>query len=1410
MKHYYTLLYLLFLSPLFSWGQKTEFEHLTDQDGLANSNVTAIIKDSDGYMWFSTFNGLSRYDGYKFTNFLHNPQDSNSICGNRIWGLLESREKTLFITTPFNGLSIYNRQTETFKNFIHNPKDPSSLSANMILSIYEDKRGNIWLGTTKSLDKFDSKTKTFQHFFPFGTDTGNYIAGITEDDQGNLWMYGHSNKLCKFNPLNNTFQYLKFSDNPHAHEIYNHWGLVHWDRKGNLWVGNRLEGLININMKTGEREYYSVENKKLGSNVLMKIEEDLEGNIWICTDGGGLYQFDSLKNSFIHFAHNPEDPLSLSSNAVYCFYESEPGLIWVGTYAAGLNVLKKTKRKFSRFDSKGVPGKKLLQKSVLAIAEAKDGKVWLATDGGGLNLFDPKNYEFKNYTEQNGKVAANVITCLLSDKENNLWCGTYRRGMFKINLPTGKITKFNFDANNPGKSLSRKSVFSLCENDDHIWIGYISGGIDLYNKKTGLISRSPLDNLEGGVFAGSSIFKIVQDSKKRIWIGSENFGVFCYDPSQNIFYRFAFDKTNKESIGSNDVRDVLEDKNGNFWFATNKGGLSKLLNFEKKIFKNYTIEDGLPSNHILSVLEDDQNNLWISTDKGVSLFKVKENEIFNFDTEDGLQKGQFNSNSKLKTSNGFMYFGGIEGFNLFHPDSIHINEVEPSLVLTDFKIFNHSLKSNQEFNGINYLERSISQSKEIELRYDDNVFSIEFAALSYISPQSNQYAYKLEGFDQNWIYVKSDRRFVTYTNLDPGTYNFWVKASNNDGVWNDKGISLKIIILPPWWKTWWFRILALLVVISGIAIFIYLRTRSVRKRNEYLEEEVRKQTADLLKSNQNILFKNNILEKNNLEISKKTEQILEQQEEILKQKAEVEQLNKTKDKFFSIIAHDLKNPVNALVLLSKRLRKELKETTEKERELINHVEISSERIKDLTFNLLEWTKAQTGNIKVYPARISVHSLIEENIQLHFSQTSQKQIIVEEIVDQSLYVKADYNMVSTIIRNILGNGIKYTPKGGRLIISYYSDDEEVIISFKDNGIGMEEEVLEKLFGLGMNVSLSGTENETGTGLGLMIAKEFAVLNNGDIYAESKPRVGSTFYLCLPEAKDILEKIPVQETKSIINPLQEKIINQNEIAIKEQFKGKKVLVVDDDVQIRNALNYVLKDAFEIYESSDVRNATELCEKIFPDFIISDVNMPGESGIDFCNYIKSNWATSHIPVLLLTGESSDGTRLESLLAGADAYITKPFDENILRSTINNLLTFLDNIKMRFSSDTTILPSKYTHNKLDEEVLSKAITFIEDHISDPDLNGDMLSKELGISKTLLYTKLKTITGQTVNEFIRTIRLKKSIDLLLDGEMNITEISMEMGFNSPSYYTKSFTAHFGVSPKEYSTKQKADNKLFS
>ena len=1073
MIHRIILLLLFFLIIPFSTpGQN--FEHLTDKDGLVNNHVTAIIKDSYGFMWFGSYNGLSRYDGYNFYNYINNPSDSTSLSSNHIRCMYESKDKILFIGFQYTGFCAYNREKENFIRYRHDPKNPNSLMHDYVLTFYEDKKGNFWIGTRAGMDKFDVKTNSFTHYHPFSKNAKPFVTSITEDEEGNLWIYGVGRELCKFNPDNSSYEYLKFSDNENLSYVFNIGGVVKYDRSGNLWIGNELDGVYKYDIKTGTSENFSVENKKIRSNIIQCIVEDHQGNIYIGSDGGGMYKYDAKTKNFQTFINNPLNPLSIAGNAVYTIYESEPGLLWMGTYSSGVNILKEHKRKFFGCGSVGDENKRLSQKSVLSIIESKDGKVLLGTDGGGINEFDPSTRTLKYYTTENSIICTDIVKSMVLDKEGNLWLGSYGKGLCKVNFKNNKAINYRADMNRPGKTILRDNVWSLLEtSDDKIWIGLLNGGVNIYDKKTDFFYHYNFDSLAFNNLGSANIFSLMEDSRKRVWITTENIGASCYDPATKVYMRFETDKNKTHGLPSNDIRDVFEDSKGNIWFGTNYGGLCLLMDFDKKEFKAYGPVQGLNTTNISSILEDDHEVLWLSTDKGISSFDPSKEIFKNFDIEDGLQSKEFTYASKLKSSNGYLYFGGADGFNVFHPDSIKYNEIPPTVLITDFKIFNESIKPGKLFKDRVVLEKASYLTKDITLLYEDYVFSLEFAALNFIAPEKHQYAYKLEGFDEHWIYVNSKKRFATYTNLDPGTYTFRVIASNNDGIWNNEGSSLVITILPPWWMTWWFRVAVFLVLISSFIGFYYYRLRSVQVQNMLLEEEVKIRTSQLKK-----------------------------QQEI-------------KDKLYSIMGHDLKNPVGALYMLAVMLRKECKDVTDPvKKDLLEHMELSAGKMKDLVLSLLDWTKAQTSNIKLSIEKVNVYDLVKENIELHKSQAVLKDIDISCEMPEGYFVNGDRYLVNTAIRNILSNCIKFTPKSGSIFIDARFKAGVVTIMIRDTGVGMSEEMVKELFKFNKAFSTSGTENEKGTGLGLMICKEFIELNKGSIEVKSKLGEGSTFYIHLP--------------------------------------------------------------------------------------------------------------------------------------------------------------------------------------------------------------------------------------------------------------------------------------------------------
>jgi signal transduction histidine kinase/ligand-binding sensor domain-containing protein len=1108
-KKFISLLILLSIYSL-TFCQKIEFEHISDKDGLVSSSITTIKKDAWGYMWFGTFNGLSKYDGYSFMNYLNDPKDNNSITDNQIQVIYESRDSTLYIGFAYAGFSTYNRETDSFTRYTHNPKDSNSLGHNYVLTISDDKNGNIWVGTREGLDKFDPRLKTFTHYSP--PKAGRFfVSAISEDDHGNLWLYGIGQNIYKFNPDKITFESISVINNYNVNN--SSWGTaLKYDSRGNLWVGTEGYGLVRYNTKTKEKDLYSVENGKLKSNFVFTVIEDSEGKIWIGADGGGVYRYSYETDFFEIFDHDANDLSSLSGNGVYSIYESDPGMIWVGVYASGLNVYKRDKQKFSKFTSIGSPGHCLSNKSVLSIAESADGKILLGTDGGGLNQFDPKTSLFKYYSTKNSIIHSDIIKSIYLDKENNLWLGSYGKGLGVLNLEKGTIKIFRGNLQANGKTILNDHVWTINESaDNKVWFGLVNFGINVYDRIRDKFSYYPFDTaaFSRGV---SNINVIFRDSKNRMWIGTEIDGLGIFDPDKNTFIRFMYEDGRPGSISSDHIFDIYEDSKGNIWIATLRGGLNRVVNIEKKQFENFTINDGLPTNNIHSILEDDHHKLWLSTDKGVSLFDLENKKVINFDIEDGLQSQEFNMHSALKTKDGYMYFGGIQGFNRFHPDSIHFNTRPPRIVLTDFKIFNKSIGPDEEKDGVVYLTKTISLSQEITLTHADYIFSIEFAALDFTAPKKNKYAYRLMGFNDQWTYVNADKRFATYTNLDPGEYIFQVIACNNDHIWNNTGTSLKIIVLPPWWQTWWFRTAMVGMIILLVALFFYIRLKSIKARNRFLVREVRRRTAELKEANTNLMDRNE-------RILRHQEKIVKQKDELEKKKQELELLDKTKDKFFSILGHDLKGPVRAMRSLAIMLKKETDSmVNESQKSIIAHIDLTSASIQNLVFSLLDWARAQSGQVKVDFGSRSVSQILNENKALLSEQAFQKQIKINIETDEGHYVMGDNNMISTIVRNILSNGIKYTPRGGSISLSSTLTSEgEVKISITDTGIGMSKEILNTLFSLDKGFSIKGTDNETGTGLGMLISKEFAELNKGKIYAESTEGKGTTVFLILPAAE-----------------------------------------------------------------------------------------------------------------------------------------------------------------------------------------------------------------------------------------------------------------------------------------------------
>ncbi|MBY0427294.1 MAG: response regulator, partial [Cytophagales bacterium] len=773
--------------------------------------------------------------------------------------------------------------------------------------------------------------------------------------------------------------------------------------------------------------------------------------------------------------------------------------------------------------------------------------------------------------------------------------------------------------------LDGKGVWNVVEDANHtLWVGSLNMLYSIQLTPKGAIASQPTVRYSVPFGVTNAMWV---DSRKDLWIGTSSMGLFKFDPKAQKFSNIRPNKSNPKALPSNNVTSILEDEIGKIWIGTEYDGIVQLVDFEKNEFLKFPN----PSNQFRasnSLLKDKQGNIWMSTDNGIFQF-TPQKQFNHFSLEDGLQNKEFNINASMVSIKGDMYLGGTEGFNYFKPDAIPFNTKVPRVYITELKLFNHSLVENIPFQEQVYLTKPAYLTSDITLNYEDNVFGITFSALDYLSPSQNKFQYKLEGFDKEWFIVEAAKRSVTYTNLPPGDFTFQVKGTNSDGVWSKETAKLTIHVLPPWWMTWWFRALLWVFGISGLLAFYFWRTYSIKKKNQELKELVKIKTSELksaneelLEINEEMLITNERLEAQNLEVSRKSDRILEQQNKIIEQNAELNTLNETKDKFFSIIAHDLRNPVSALHALAGQLNQNFKSFPESEKEQYVRMMLdSTTNLKKLTLDLLDWATSQTKHYLIDLKPVNVHESIEKTILALSSQAQQKNILLNHPSSSPVWVVADGKMLETVIRNLTSNAIKYSPNGSVVSIdSELAENGMVKITVEDHGVGMSESQAKNLFSLEKIESTLGTQNEKGVGLGLIICKEFVALNHGRIEVESEISVGTKVHVYLPWAEKFTDAVlqvpektePMVQTSVPVIPWPK----NPEIAA---FANRKLLIIDDEPSARKVLRGYLGEHFEIYEAENGANGLEMAQNVFPEIIICDLNMPVMNGFEFCAQLK-----------------------------------------------------------------------------------------------------------------------------------------------------------------------------------------------
>lgn len=1364
-------------------GQSTQihFEHITTEEGLSQNDVNCIYQDKKGFLWLGTHDGLNKYDGYDFTIYKPEPDNPSSINSNLIYAIAAEGSGKLWIGTTGKGLNLFDPETETFTHYIHNPIDSTSLASNYIFTLFEDSHNRLWVGTDQGLcvwNRMENEAPIFRRLNgQSGTNTDllpNRVQAIFEDSRGIIW-FGTNNGLYR---LEDEFSFTRANDQYLAANAYIN--SIKQDQSGYLLIATNT-GLF----------YQKAANTfiQLLPGTHQEIVADDNGHIWTGSRQGlSRIVFDHKEDklrSVEYYRNEVLIPHSLNKNLIKSLLVDKTGVIWIGTNGGGINKVDPRRKQFRHFKKDLVEGS-LNYNKIRSIFEDSQENLWVGTEGGGLNYQlkrdDDGNYQHFQHMPQPGNIFALHETQIKGKPQVLIGAAESSSGLYEVDLD--QLSPQNILLKRSRTDSIGNSIFTILQSSSGvIWLGTYSGGLYrlIYDQSSENYQTTNFRYKTGDSTSISSniIRSIIEDHQGNLWIGTGN-GLNKLTASEQksthpTFIRYQ--NSDREGAISHDyILSLLCSEKGEIWVGTFGGGLNKYLS-KSDSFHFFQEKDGLPNNVIKGILEDDHGQLWLASNKGLTKFDPQTNTIVNYDTNDGLQSNEFSELACLKRRNGEMLFGGVNGFNAFFPDSIKDNPHIPNVVLTSFHILNKPVNAGEKHNDRILLEKSISELTTLTLKHDENSFSFEFSALHFAAPQKNQYAFILEGFQDEWVYVSAERRFANYTNLTPGNYRFMVKASNNDGKWNELPTVIDIKILPPFWLTWWAY-----GIYAGILILLLFAFQ--------------KYTVIGIK------------EKHQLEL-----------EHLEKEQAE--ELQRLKLRFFTNISHEIRTPLTLIAGPMDQLIKKGKQLSELQiQDHYRLIKRNTDYLLRLINQLLDFRKIDQGKMKLNVQEEDLLNYVREIMepfqfmarkkQLHYQLRSKLETF-PAYFDQGILEKALYNLLS--------NAFKFTPNQGSIIVELileekYSKKHKRPHSFaridvKDTGSGIAEAKQKIIFDRFFKESKKSYQNKEGTGIGLAFTKSLIELHKGKITVDSQEGKGTCFSIYLPIDKNAYTKSEYYEVSAkpeLLNSSASLAGKSEEIKEIPQHKAMPLLlIVDDHDDIRHYIKGGLKDAYRIIESTNGRSGLETAQKQLPDLIISDVMMPEVNGIEMCKQLKTDPNTSHIPIIILTAKSSEENELLGLESGADAYVRKPFKLKLLKARIRNILVRRKKLHKRFRKEIFLDPSEVAVSSTDELFLKDAVGLIEAHMDNPDFNVEEMTKEIGMSRSKLYLKIKALTGQSSSEFIRTVRLKRAVQLFEQSDHSVKEIMHMTGFNTASYFSKCFKKEFGMTPSEFVSRKREE-----
>ncbi len=1336
-----SILLCIFTFSLYAQAAKhISFAHLGVNEGLSQSTIFDIVQDRQGNMWFATYDGLNKYDGYDFTVYQHDEQNPYSIGCDITRSCMVDSQGNLWIGTE-EGLSLYDASQDKFYNYHYQKNRPISgiveISENQLL-LFSNK--------SKSLLLFDTETQQFSNE-PLHPSLLS-ISPTTISRQGDNVYIGSYKGVFVYSISRKTLEDIT------PNELQDKQILAILQQSPIcLWIGTEGHGLYKVNPQTKETtNYVNTPGKKGGisSNYIRSLALDSQNDLWIGTINS-LNTYNETTDSFDSYTSDTEVNGSLSQTSVRDIFMDSQGGMWLGTFYGGLNYYHPLKNRFQNIRS--IPKTNSLNSNIIGcIKEDKHKKLWIGTNNGGLNFYDPQTCQFVHYTQKDGLASNDVKAIYVDEAQNLVYIGTHTGGLSILHRNSGRIETFN--------QRATRNIYDIepAINGD-LWLTGMTVLIR-FNPQKKTLTRITAQS-DGRPLAQEEFTYILRDSQQRLWMGSEK-GMNVYTENKDGLLVCPI-LPEGFPIRHKAVTAIHEAHNGIFWIGTRSG----LFRFDenKKEYKQYTTADGLPNNVIHGILEDANGGLWLSTNKGLSRLQPETEKFRNYTDNDGLQSNQFTNNAHCRTADGQMYFGGINGITLFHPEQIVDNPYTPPVVITQLHLFNRRVFPNDD-TGI--LKTDISGTKSITLSSKQSMFSLDFVVSNYISGNHNTFAYMLKGFDKEWYY-SNNLRTVSYSNLPAGTYHFLVKAANSDGKWNETPTELEIVVLPVWYKTWW-AILLFIIAFVSITIFIF-RYFWLRKS---MEAKLQMERVDK-----------------------------ERQKEVSEMKL----------RFFINISHELRTP---LTLILAPVQEMLDKVSDRwlHRQL-EHVQKNTNRLLHLVNQLMDYRRAELGvfNLKV---RLNlIHNVVEKNF-LFYERLAQRKRIAYNLSSNAegreIFCDPDY--MELIVNNLLSNAFKYTGEGKSITVTLKEENHELLLQVKDTGSGIPIDKQGKIF-----ERFYQADNEhLGSGIGLSLVQRLVELHHGRIELESEEGVGSTFSIYLPteestylpeeklvESESIEEQrvyttnnrdMYVIDTEDKESPEDE--ASPEETAAKDRQNKESILIVEDNTDIRQYLCEELGKTYHILKAENGEEALSIVKEQEVSLILTDVMMPVMDGLQLCKQIKQNLRTCHIPVIILSAKTDLKEQLEGLQVGADDYIPKPFSMIMIATKIKNLFRTRYRAIEHYSNSLEVEPEKVALNPLDEELLKKAVAIVEKHMDNVEFSTEIFAREMCMSRSNLHIKMKALTGESANDFIRKMRFNQACKLLKEGKYTVSEISGMVGFNTPSYFATSFKKYFGCLPSEY------------